>query len=95
MRSGGGADYDSWWLHSTIVAAVVTAFVSTVAPASAAPADIDSIEVTARKRVETLALVPEAVAVLTADDLTRRGLTTSADLSRATPNLLWHSQGLH
>ncbi len=74
--------------------AVVTALlgaVSSVTAAHAAQPGLDEIVVTARKRAEILDEVPQAVSVFTAEDLARFGYTTSPDLVRQTPNLMWHS----
>src|SRR5688572_25846035 len=54
-------------------------------------AQIDEIVGTARKRAERLSDVPQAVGVFTAEDVERLGYTTSSDIVRQTPNLMWHS----
>jgi iron complex outermembrane receptor protein len=51
----------------------------------------DEITVTARKRAETLADVPQALTVYRADDLARLGYTTSPEIAQQTPNLMWNS----
>lgn len=61
------------------------------AVALAAEPVIDEIVVTARKRTEVVTSVPQAIGVFTADDIARFGYTTSPDLVRQTPNLMWHS----
>jgi iron complex outermembrane receptor protein len=73
-----------------VAAAALTVFTTTSQSFAAQPA-IDEIVVTARKRVETLGDVPQAVSVFTAEDVARFGYTTSSDLVRQTPNLMWHS----
>lgn len=74
------------------VAAVLSAVSGLSAGAAfAAQPVLDEIVVTARKRTETLADVPQAVSVFTAEDVERFGYTTSADIIRQTPNLMWHS----
>jgi iron complex outermembrane receptor protein len=52
---------------------------------------LDEIVVTARKRSESLAEVPQAVSVFTAQDVERLGYTTSSEFVRQTPNFMWHS----
>ena len=61
------------------------------AAAAAEPAALDEIVVTARKRTEYLANVPQAVTVYRAEDLDALGDTTSPQLAQQTPNLMWHS----
>ncbi len=73
-----------------VAAAVLTVFTMTTESFAAQPV-IDEIVVTAQKRAETLGEVPQAVSVFTAEDVARFGYTTSADLVRQTPNLMWHS----
>lgn len=73
-----------------VAAAAITVF-TIASEAFAAQPVIDEIVVTARKRVETLDEVPQAVSVFTAEDVARFGYTTSPDLVRQTPNLMWHS----
>ena len=51
----------------------------------------DEIVVTARKRDEILANVPQAITVYRADDLAALGDTVSPELAQQTPNLMWHS----
>ena len=53
--------------------------------------DIEEIVVTARKREEALTAVPQAISVLSGDDLRRFGVKTSPELAQQTPNLMWHS----
>ncbi len=65
---------------------------ATMAAESTAPsANIEEIIVTARKREEALHAVPEAVSVLSRDDLQRFGFRTSPEIAQQTPNLMWHS----
>jgi len=74
------------------VAAVVTcAAVPAVAPSAFADDALDEIVVTARKRSESLADIPQAVSVFTTADIERYGYTTSSDFVRQTPNIMWHS----
>ncbi|MCA0201751.1 MAG: TonB-dependent receptor [Proteobacteria bacterium] len=73
-----------------VAAAALTVFTITDESLAAQPV-IDEIVVTARKRVEVLREVPQAVSVVTAEDVVRFGYTTSADFVRQTPNLMWHS----
>jgi len=73
-----------------VVAAAFTVFTVATGALAAQPV-IDEIVVTARKRAETLGDVPQAVSVFTAEDVARFGYTTSPDLVRQTPNLMWHS----
>lgn len=78
--------------HLAAVSSLTAAVICTPpAGAWAAEAAIDEIVVTARKRAETLSDVPQAVSVFTAEDVARFGYTTSAELVRQTPNLMWHS----
>ena len=67
----------------------VTLFSSVASAAETAP--LDEIVVTARKRDEVLASVPQAVTVYRAEDLDALGDTTSPQLAQQTPNLMWHS----
>ncbi len=64
-------------------------------PARAAGADVtggvDEIVVTARKRSESLAAVPAAVTVLTADDLDSLQIKTSPGIAAQVPGLMWES----
>ncbi len=53
--------------------------------------NIEEIVVTARKREEALSVVPQAISVLSAEDLQRFGVKTSPELAQQTPNLMWHS----
>ncbi len=73
------------------VAALAAAFAAPIAAPARADAILDEIVVTARKRAEPLAEVPQAVGVFTAADIERLGYTVSSDLVRQTPNLMWHS----
>src|SRR5690606_13728998 len=73
-----------------VVVAVLTAFTDPLQAAVAAPAT-DEIVITARKRAEMASDVPQAVSVFTAADVARFGYTTSPELVRQTPNLMWHS----
>ena len=54
-------------------------------------AEIEEIVVTARKREEALKAVPQAITVLSHDDLQRFEVKTSPELAQQTPNLMWHS----
>ena len=58
---------------------------------SASNSEIGEIIVTARKREENLRAVPQAVTVLTHEDLQRYGTKTSPEIAHQTPNLMWHS----
>jgi iron complex outermembrane receptor protein len=51
----------------------------------------ETIFVTARKRIERLDAVPQPVAVISSEDLARRGITLSPDIAHIEPNLMWHS----
>jgi iron complex outermembrane receptor protein len=69
----------------------LTVLATLVASGAGAAGDLESIEVTARKRVERLADIPQAVTVISAADIAARDLATSADLVHAVPNLTWQS----
>src|SRR4051812_15178985 len=70
---------------------IVTAL-SLAGAAAPCPAFADEeIVVTARKRTEKLETVPEALTILTADDLAASGFITSPDIAQAVPGLMWQS----
>lgn len=54
---------------------------------TAAPAVLDEIIVTAQRREQTITEVPLAISAFTGDALTEKGVTNSADLAMAVPNL--------
>lgn len=71
--------------------AVISALAASCVMPAWAHAELDEIVVTARKRPERVADVPQAVGIFTAADIERLGYTVSADIVRQTPNLMWHS----
>ena len=54
---------------------------------SATSADIDEIVVTAQRRAQSLSEVPLAITALDGDSLSKQGITNSAELASAVPNL--------
>jgi iron complex outermembrane receptor protein len=56
-------------------------------PAPAAAGEIDEIVVTASKRAENLSKTPLAVSVLSQDQMTQQGITSTKDLTKEVPNL--------
>jgi len=72
---------------------VVTSGVIPQQPARAATPDagdsaqLDEIIVSARKREERLIDIPESIAVISADDLVKKGVQSVEDVGRQTPNL--------
>ncbi|TAL00538.1 MAG: hypothetical protein EPO08_13210 [Rhodospirillaceae bacterium] len=66
-------------------------FIAIVMPIVGNATTVEAIVVTARKRVEGLDVVPQTMAVLTGDDIERRGLMTSPELAHDVPNLTWQS----
>ncbi|MBJ7483897.1 TonB-dependent receptor [Brevundimonas sp.] len=82
----------------TAMAAILgsSAYAQSAPPASpqSAPeqtSTVDDIVVTARRRSESLARVPVAVAAISAESLTTQNITTQADLQTATPGLIVRS----
>ncbi len=59
----------------------------TPGPAGAQEADTDEIVVTARRREEVLSNIPETIAAISAEDLTRSGVVSVNELGRQTPNV--------
>jgi iron complex outermembrane receptor protein len=72
------------------VSAALSVFAMPADAAEPAPA-IEEITVTARKRLEALAEVPQAITVYRAADLADLAYTTSPDIALQTPNLMWNS----
>lgn len=71
---------------------ILTAAVVFAQPALAQQVSaIDEIVVTARKRVEVLQAVPQALTVYRARDLADFNIVTSPEIAPHTPNLMWHS----
>jgi iron complex outermembrane receptor protein len=56
-------------------------------PAGDTPIQLDEVTVTARKRDERLIDIPESISVISADDLTKKGIQSVEDVGRQTPNL--------
>jgi iron complex outermembrane recepter protein len=54
---------------------------------SATSADVDEIVVTAQRRAQSLSEVPLAITALDGDSLSKQGITNSAELASAVPNL--------
>lgn len=77
--------------HIDISKAIALTLLAMPIAATAAPAGVEEIVVTARKREERLQSVPVAVSAFTADMLERRGIATLADLNSSVPNLGWQS----
>lgn len=76
----------------TILALGLPAAISPAAatdPAAAAQESdqLEEVYVTARKREERLIDIPESISVISAEDLTDRGITSIEDVGRQTPNL--------
>src|ERR1700692_4523912 len=61
--------------------------VAATGPAGDTPIQLDEVMVTARKRDERLIDIPESISVISADDLTKKGIQTVEDVGRQTPNL--------
>ncbi|MBY0510033.1 MAG: TonB-dependent receptor [Rhodospirillaceae bacterium] len=61
------------------------------ATAAERAAVVEEITVTARKRIEVLSEVPQAVTVYRAEDLAGLAYTTSPEIAQQTPNLMWNS----
>lgn len=77
-------------------AALAAVFVATcgldaVAASSDVNGGIEEIVVSARKRTETLATVPAAISVLTADDLESLAIKASPEIAARIPGLMWES----
>ena len=51
------------------------------------PDQLEEVFVTARKRDERLIDIPESISVISADELTKRGIQSMEDVGRQTPNL--------
>ena len=76
---------------SLAAAAVVVAVGALPSAAAVRSVAIDEITVTARKRVEVLGEVPQALTVYRAEDLTGLSYVTSPEIAQQTPNLTWNS----
>lgn len=78
----------------SLIAALVTSICQSGWAQEAAPDEesgkliFEKIEVTARKRSESLQEVPVAVSALTSDDIEKQGLVAVQDLSDSTPGLV-------
>lgn len=64
-----------------------SAFAQTAAPAPDPATSIDDIVVTAQRRSQALLDVPLAISALNTETLTNKGITNSANLATAVPNL--------
>ncbi|MEQ9448498.1 MAG: TonB-dependent receptor, partial [Rhodospirillaceae bacterium] len=81
---------------SALLAAIATSAPAGAQTGSSGPQtqvslSIDEIVVTARKREEALRSIPQAIHVLTAEDLERLNVGVSGEIAEKTPNLMWHS----
>jgi len=74
-------------LAALLSSASWAAYAQDAAPAAAATANVDEIIVTAQRRSQALLDVPLAISALSSETLAEKGITNSAQLATAVPNL--------